>query len=148
MCVSALCCAGQACCGCLCGCCMKVCKTGYQHHTRIGYFSVLFIASGFGLLFLYFSEEMISPLEEVGLSDCKDDSEESICLGVQAIYRLSFALLLFFALVLAMSIPGGKLSSLFNRNFLSRGLLAAEELSTDGVFRDHFLHSELFLRKT
>lgn len=58
---SAVCCAGSACCNCLCGACMQCCKTGHHNHMRLGYIVLLTIAAGFGMLFLYEGQNLMTP---------------------------------------------------------------------------------------
>ena len=57
----ALCCAGTACCSCMCQICMRCCGTSHQQHTRIGYLVLTIIAIFFGIIFLYFGDAMMSP---------------------------------------------------------------------------------------
>ncbi|CAG9328271.1 SERINC3_1 [Blepharisma stoltei] len=111
---SAICCAGSACCNCMCGTCMKCCKTSHHHHMRLGYLVLMIIAAGFGILFLYEGKNMMTPWTKYGLVNC-DGNSESVCLGVQTVYRESFALALFFLLMLFLSIPGGKFSAIINQ---------------------------------
>ena len=80
---------------------------------RLGYFTVLITGIVFGLLFLYFSEELVSPLEDLGFADCSGD-DKAVCLGVQAVYRVSFTLLVFFVVMVCLTLPGGEMMSLFN----------------------------------
>lgn len=93
---------------------MKCCGTAHQQHMRLGYAVLLLGAIGLGVIFLYFSKELLLPWVELGLTDCSGD-DEAVCLGVQAIYRESFSLVLFFLLTILFSLPGGKLSAIFNR---------------------------------
>lgn len=114
----AICCAGSACCSCLCGVCMKCCGTSHQQHTRLAYLTLTMVAIFFGLIFLYFGQDMMTPWEKFGYgmqyTDCSGDTK-SVCLGVYTIYRESFTLVVFYALMLLGSLPGSQFSTIFNR---------------------------------
>jgi hypothetical protein len=45
---------------------MKCCGTSHQQHTRIGYLTITIVAIFFGLIFLYFGQDMMSPWESFG----------------------------------------------------------------------------------
>ena len=113
-----ICCAGSTCCSCLCGICMRCCGTSHQQHTRLAYLTLTMVAILFGLIFLYFGEDMMAPWEKFGYGihhlDCSGD-KESVCLGVFTIYRESFTLVIFYTLMLLGSLPGSQFSTIFNR---------------------------------
>jgi hypothetical protein len=99
---------------------MRCCGTSHQQHTRIGYLSLTMVAIFFGLIFLYFGSDMMSPWEKFGFGnsykDCHGD-KKSVCLGVFTIYRESFTLVIFYFCMLLGSLPGGSFSTIFNRKF-------------------------------
>lgn len=99
---------------------MRCCGTSHQQHTRLGYLTISLIAIFFGLIFLYFGDDIMSPWKKFGFGifylDCHGDTE-SVCLGVFTIYRESFTLMVFYFLMALGSISGGKAAAVFNRNF-------------------------------
>jgi Serine incorporator (Serinc) len=111
------CCAGQACCICMCGVCMRVCSTSHQHHIRIGYLLINFIAFFFGIIFLYYGEDMIKPWEKfgysIGYTGCTGPTEK-VCLNQNTIYRESFTLTIFYLImaVLSLSKPASLINSI------------------------------------
>jgi len=103
--VEAVCCAGQACCGCLCGVCMRVCGTNNSQNARLGYLFFFILAVFFSILFLYEGSNMVQPFEDFGFVDCSGD-DKSVCLGVQTVYRVSFSMLIFHIVLLVLSLSG------------------------------------------
>jgi hypothetical protein len=77
---------------------MRCCGTNAKQHMRIGYVMIFLVAVFFSGIFLYYGHTIMSPFEDLGMADCSGD-DKNVCLGVQTIYRLSFALLLFFFLM-------------------------------------------------
>lgn len=112
---------------------MKCCGTAHQQHMRLGYVVLLLGAIGLGVVFLYFSKELLSPWTEFGLLDCSGE-EKAVCLGVQAIYRESFSLVLFFLLAILFSLPGSKFSAIFNRISYLEGCWMLKGLLLAGLF--------------
>ena len=99
---------------------MRCCGTSHQQHTRIGYLIISFLGVLFGLIFLYFGSDIMSPWEKFGYgklySDCDGDTK-STCLGVYTIYRESFTLAIFYLVLAIGSATGGKFSAIVNREF-------------------------------
>ena len=109
----ALCCAGELWCGCVCGVCMRCCGTNEKQHARIGYIFIYICCIFWSWIFLYYGHSILAPFTEFGLSDWTG-SDEDVCIGVYTIYRLSFALLIFFLLMLWCSLFTGAFSKAVN----------------------------------
>lgn len=62
----AWCCAGQECCSCMCGVCIRLCGTSNQHHTRLGYLAIYLIGTALGVIFLYHGEQLMEPWQSFG----------------------------------------------------------------------------------
>ena len=97
---------------------MRCCGTSHQQHTRIGYLTISILAVIFGLIFLYFGQDIMKPWETFGFgtfySECDGDTK-SVCLGVFTIYRESFSLACFYFLMMLGSFGGPKAALAFNR---------------------------------
>lgn len=65
----AICCAGTTCCSCMCSVCMQCCGTSHQQHTRLGYLVITIFSIIFGLVFLYFGQDLMEPFEKYGLGN-------------------------------------------------------------------------------
>ena len=115
---SSWCCAGPLCCACMCGVCMRCCRTSHQNHIRIGYLGITVLAVFFALIFLYFGADLVSPWEGFGYGknnlDCYGETK-TVCLSLTTIYRESFSLCVFYFIMAFLSLKSERLSSLANR---------------------------------
>jgi hypothetical protein len=99
---------------------MSCCGTSHQQHTRLGFFSISITAIIFGMICLYYGEDIMSFLNPlllvVGISiDCTGE-KEAACLGIYTVFRESFALALFYLFMLLGSISSSRLAQGLNRN--------------------------------
>ena len=108
------CCAGPEFYSCLCGVCMRVCRTTHQQHTRIGYLIITVISFLLGLIFLYSGTDYMETWEHYGY-ECKGD-KKAVCMAQNTIYRESFSLTTFYLLMSLSSYFTGRYTSLANRN--------------------------------
>lgn len=91
---SALCCAGQMCCNCLCSSCNS-CGVPSKNFSRVGYvfFQIIWIA--FSLLIMFSAKDLLDWFPDYML-ECPDASGSgSVCLGASNIIRMSFVLFCF-----------------------------------------------------
>ncbi|OMJ92313.1 hypothetical protein SteCoe_4975 [Stentor coeruleus] len=106
------CCAGPLCCYCMCGICMRCCGTSHQHHIRIAYLIITAIAVFFGLIFLYYGKELMLPWEHYGFN-CNGMKADA-CYGINAVYRETFAICIFYIFMALMSRQNSKWFIEFN----------------------------------
>ena len=100
-----LCCAGQACCGCLCGCCIKAFGTTMGQNVRMGFIVLTAMMLGIGVFAVAIGPTISDQVDHIGLVDCSGEGTE--CIGVSTVYRISFALGVFFLLMVLVCLVGG-----------------------------------------
>ena len=93
----AVCCAGQACCNCL----WMACSEWGAHKkvfSKLGYIAISFFSIFLSFLFLFFAKDMKDQVSFFISINCPDGTEAWF--GISAVYRMSFALVVFHTLML------------------------------------------------
>lgn len=107
---SAVCCAGRQCCNCLCWCCNHI-GIDKRVFSRIGYIFIAAIFSAISILLLFTVKEA---LDWTGI-DCPEEAGGgSVCMGVSAVFRMSFAQTLFHLLMFLICLTRTTIGSAFN----------------------------------
>ena len=107
---SALCCAGGACCKCLCSIC-EACGINKKTYSKIGFVFFSLFWAGISILLLYTAKEM---LDWTGINCPEASGGGSACMGVSAIYRMSFTLAVFHFVTFILCITRAKPISIFH----------------------------------
>ncbi len=95
--VSAVCCVGSAACSAVCCCCRKICNTTMKQQVRLSYVIMNITCVLLSTIVLYWIQELLAPFDKY--IHCSGESNLD-CLGISAVYRMSFTLALFYCFIL------------------------------------------------
>ena len=107
---TAICCAGSSCCGCLCAIC-KACGVNKKTYSKIGFVFFSLFWAGISIALLYTAKEM---LDWTGINCPPAAGGGSACMGVSAIYRMSFTLVIFHLFVFLMCLTRSNCAAMFH----------------------------------
>eukprot|EP00742_Colponemidia_sp_Colp-10_P006905 GILJ01007407.1.p1 GENE.GILJ01007407.1~~GILJ01007407.1.p1 ORF type:complete len:424 (-),score=61.54 GILJ01007407.1:201-1472(-) len=116
-------CAGQAC---LCCACSKICSCcsfgSSKQSVRVGYLTYIILGGLLAVILRFWGGDLLSKLH--GFVECPSRSGGGDhCLGVEAVYRVSFTLTIFFAVLMLLCALGGAVAKAVHTSFWALKLI-------------------------
>ena len=110
---SALCCAGQCCCSCLCWPC-RMASVQSQNYARIGYVFLQAINMGLSFLFIYLYGMFFSAGDKLQCPGSSTETMNIACTQTNSIVRMSFALAVFHLTTTLILLPKSQFSAIYH----------------------------------